>query len=61
MVTYRIDMKIIWYSLSAEGTLLMAHYLHQVVLLVVLVLQAVQAHKPNWPRHTNKLVDLLFW
>ena len=62
MVTYyRIDMNIIWYSLPVEGTVLMTLCLHQVVLLVVLVLQAVQAHKPSWPRHTNKLVDLLFW
>ena len=61
MVTNRIDMNIIWYSLPVEGTVLMTLCLHQVVLLVVLVLQAVQAHKPSWPRHTNKLVDLLFW
>ena len=61
MVTYRIDMNIIWYSLSVEGTLLTALCLHQVVLLVVLVLKALQAQKPSWPRHTNKLVDLLFW
>ena len=61
MVTYRIDMNIIWYSLPAEGTVLVALCLHQVELLMVLVLQAVQAQKPSWPRHTNNLVDLLFW
>ena len=58
MATYRIDMNIIWYSLPAEGTLLMVLCLHQAVLLVVLVLQDVQAH--SWPRHTNKLVELFF-
>lgn len=61
MATYRIYMNIIWYSLTEEGTVIIALCLHQVVLLVVLVLQAVQAHNPRWPRHTNKLVDLLFW
>ena len=61
MVTYRINMDIIWYNLPVEGSVLVALCLHHVVLPVVLVLQAVQAHKPSWPRHTNKLVDLLFW